>query len=148
MSEKKYFEDYNVRDKGVTAGRTVTEADIVNFAALSGDWYPLHVNQEYAKNTIFKERIAHGLLGLTISSGLVVNSDFYKGIAAMAFLGLNWKFKNPVKIGDTITVEMEISTKKESPKPDRGILTFDRKILNQRGEIIQEGQTQLLVARK
>ena len=89
-----YFEEFNVGDTVTSAGRTITEADIVNFAALSGDWNAIHVDAEFAKNSMFGERIAHGLLGLSIASGLAVRLGFIED-TVIAFMGLDWKFRGP-----------------------------------------------------
>ena len=96
-----YFEEFNVGDTVTSAGRTITEADIVSFAALSGDWNAIHVDAEFARSQMFGERIAHGLLGLSIASGLAVRLGFIED-TVIAFMGLDWKFRAPIKIGDTI----------------------------------------------
>ena len=149
MSEpnRQYFEDIQVGDEYVSPGRTVTEADIVAFAGLSGDYNVLHTDAEYMKTSIFGERIAHGLLGLSISSGLGARA-VVRPFATIAFLGLRWRFKGPIKIGDTIKVRMRVSDKKETSKPDRGIITVQRSVLNQRGELVQEGDTELMIERR
>ena len=149
MSEpnRQYFEDIQVGDEYVSPGRTVTEADIVAFAGLSGDYNVLHTDAEYMKTSIFGERIAHGLLGLSIASGLGSRA-VPRSFATIAFLGLRWRFKGPIKIGDTIKVRMRVSDKKETSKPDRGIVTIQRSVLNQRGEVVQEGDTELMIERR
>jgi acyl dehydratase len=98
------------------------------------------------KDSIFGERIAHGLLGLSIQSGLL--SRGMRPYATLAFLGLRWKFKGPIRIGDTIKVRAKVLGKKETSKPDRGIITLERQVLNQKGEVVQEGETDLMVARR
>ena len=149
MSEpnRQYFEDIQLGDEYVSPGRTITEADIVAFAGLSGDYNVLHTDAEYMKTSIFGERIAHGLLGLSISSGLGSRA-IVRPFATIAFLGLRWRFKGPIKIGDTIKVRMRVSDKKETSKPDRGIVTLQRSVLNQRGELVQEGDTELMIERR
>jgi acyl dehydratase len=149
MSEpnRQYFEDIQVGDEYLSPGRTITEADIVAFAGLSGDYNVLHTDAEYMKTSIFGERIAHGLLGLSISSGLGSRA-IVRPYATIAFLGLRWRFKGPIKIGDTIKVRMRVSDKKETSKPDRGIVTLQRSVLNQRGEVVQEGDTELMIERR
>ena len=149
MSEpnRQYFEDIQLGDEYVSPGRTITEADIVAFAGLSGDYNVLHTDAEYMKTSIFGERIAHGLLGLSISSGLGSRA-IVRPYATIAFLGLRWRFKGPIKIGDTIKVRMRVSDKKETSKPDRGIVTLQRSVLNQRGEVVQEGDTELMIERR
>jgi acyl dehydratase len=143
---RRYFDDIEVGEVSESPGRTVTEADIVIFAGLSGDYNILHTDAEFMKSSIFGERIAHGLLGLAIQSGL-----FSRAGIPYATLGagtLRWKFKNPIKIGDTIRVRAKVSAKKETDKPDRGLVTVERQVLNQRDEVVQEGETDLVVERR
>ena len=143
----KYWEDFEIGMRFLTRSRTVTEADIVNFAGLSGDWNPLHVDVEHAKQGPFGERIAHGMLGLTIASGLMQSLELYPD-TLVAFLGLNWQFRAPIKIGDTIRVEQVIAEKRETKNPERGILTIATKVLNQRDEVVQEGDRQIMLRRR
>jgi acyl dehydratase len=143
---RRFFDDIAVGEEFESPGRTVTETDIVLFAGLSGDYNVLHTDAEFMKQSIFGERIAHGLLGLAIQAGLFTRAT--QAFATMAFLGLRWKFKGPIKIGDTIRVRAKVLAKKETSKPDRGVITLDRKVLNQRGEVVQEGETDLMVERK
>jgi acyl dehydratase len=124
----------------------VTEADIVIFAGLSGDYNVLHTDAEFMKTSIFGERIAHGLLGLAIQSGLLARG--MRPYATIAFMGLRWKFKGPIKIGDTIHARGKVIAKKETSKPDRGVVTLARQVVNQRGEVVQEGETDVMVARR
>lgn len=140
----RYFEDFEVGDEVISPGRTVTEADIVAFAALTGDYNPLHCDAEYAKGTVFGERIAHGLLGLSIASGLIDRLGFIAGTVE-AFLGLDWKFRGPIKIGDTIHVEAKVTRKKEMRRMGGGIVILDVVIGNQRDETVQKGQWTALV---
>ncbi len=139
----KYFEDFQVGDEIVSQGRTITESDIVNFAYLSGDWNPLHVDAEYAKTNMFGERISHGLLGLSISSGLLMSLGFGEG-TVMAFMGLEWKFKAPIKIGDTVHAVAKVKQKKEMKAANGGIVVLEGKLLNQRDEVTQQGEWTLL----
>ena len=145
--ERQYFEDIRVGDAYVSPGRTVTEADIVAFAGLSGDYNILHTDAEYMRTSIFGERIAHGLLGLALQSGLAARA-MARPFATLAFLGLRWRFKAPIKIGDTIKVRLEVTDKRETSKPDRGIVVIQRSVLNQRGEVVQEGDTDVMVERR
>jgi acyl dehydratase len=143
---RRYFDDIQVGEEYESPGRTVTETDIVLFAGLSGDYNVLHTNAEFMKQSIFGERIAHGLLGLAIQAGLFTRAT--QPYATLAFVGLRWKFKGPIKIGDTIRVRARVLAKQDTAKPDRGLLTLERKVLNQRGEVVQEGETDLLVERR
>ena len=140
-----YFEDFHLGQKFVTKARTVTEADVVNFAGLSWDHNQLHTDVEYAAKTGFGKRIAHGLLGLAIHSGLAY--QLTEG-TILAFLELTWQFKLPIYIGDTIHVEQVVKELRDSSKEDRGILTFEKEIINQRNEVVQTGTTTILLAKR
>src|SRR5919108_4079125 len=134
---RRYFEDIEVGEEYESPGRTVTETDIVLFAGLSGDYNILHTDAEFMKTSIFGERIAHGLLGLSIQAGLL--SRAMPPFATIAFAGLRWKFKNPIKIGDTIRARAEVIAKKETSSVDKGVVTLARTVVNQRDEVVQEG---------
>lgn len=142
-----YFEDFEQDREYVTRSRTITEADVVAFAGLSGDFNALHVDEEFAKTTIFGARIAHGLLGLSVASGLINQLGLGEG-TVMAFLGLTWNFKGVVRIGDTITVRQLVADKRETSKKDRGILRMAITVLNQHGEVVQDGEHVLMVKRR
>jgi len=143
---RRYFEDIEVGEEYESPSRTVTEADIVIFAGLSGDYNILHTDAEFMKRSIFGERIAHGLLGLAIQSGLLTRA--MPPYATLAFAGMRWKFKGPIKIGDTIRVQARVAAKKETSKADRGLVTLERRVLNQRDEVVQEGDTDLMIERR
>jgi acyl dehydratase len=145
--QRQFFEDIEVGQEYVSPGRTVTEADIVAFAGLSGDYNVLHTDAEFMRTSIFGERIAHGLLGLAIQSGLGTRA-MPRPFATIAFLGLRWRFKGPIKIGDTIKVRIRVTDKRETSKPDRGIVVLQRSVTNQRGEVVQEGDTDVMVERR
>jgi len=118
----------------------------VIFAGLSGDYNVLHTDAEHMKSSLFGERIAHGLLVLSIQQGLLE-----RGIpprAQEAFVGLKWKFKGPVKIGDTLHVRARIASKRDSDKPEWGCVTVEREVVNQLGEVVQSGETEHLVGRR
>jgi len=128
----KYFEDFQVGETVVTRARTVTETDIVSFAALTGDWYPLHTDVEYAKKGPFGERIAHGLLVLSIANGLLPLYD----MAIIAFYGMDKvRFTAPTKIGDTIHVELEVVGKDDKGEMG-GVITLKESVKNQKGEAV------------
>ncbi len=147
---EKYFDDYELGEIVPAASRTVTEADVVNFAGLSGDYHPLHINDLFAQKSQFGRRIAHGMLTLTIMSGLMHTAGI-AGDKSMAFLSLrNWDFKAPIYLGDTMTVRIEVADKHESKKPDRGVITFHCQILNlsRDGEVSSEGDWVQMYARR
>jgi 3-hydroxybutyryl-CoA dehydratase len=139
-----YFEELTVGASIESDGRTVTEADIVAFAALSGDWNTIHTDAEYAKSTPFGERIAHGLLCLAIATGQAERLGFMKG-TIIAFMGLEWKFRAAVKIGDTIHMRATVAEKRPMPRLGGGLVTMEVEIVNQRAEVAQRGTWTLLV---
>ncbi|MEM0350978.1 MAG: MaoC/PaaZ C-terminal domain-containing protein [Archaeoglobaceae archaeon] len=129
-----FFEDFSIGMKFETAGRTVTEADIVNFAGISGDWNRIHVDEEYAKGTRFGKRIAHGLLTLTITSGLITRLRLTED-SLIAFYGIDrLRFTKPVFIGDTIRALVEVEGKED--KGEYGVIAFKVTALNQRNEVV------------
>jgi len=140
------FDDLNVGDEFTSPGRTVTEADIVIFAGLSGDYNVLHTDAELMKTSRFGERIAHGLLGLALQQGLLTRAMPAGGDDVS--LGLKWKFRGPIKIGDTLHVTARVAGKRDGDAPGWGIVTIERRVLNQRGELVQEGETEQLVRRR
>ncbi len=142
-----YFEEFTQGTEVVTQGRTITEADIVNFAGLSGDYNTIHTDAEYAKSTPFGERIAHGLLGLSVATGLAAQMGFIEG-TVIAFTGMEWKFKGAVKIGDTIHLVTKVTKTKAMKAAGGGFVVFDARVLNQRGETVQQGEWTLLMKSK
>jgi len=150
MFEIKYFEDLNVGDKSISSARTVTEADIVNFAGLSGDYNTIHIDREFAQQTPYKQRIAHGILVISIGSGLFTNSDLNISMRknVIALMEIKCRFLKPVFIGDTIHVEAVITEKKETKKSDRGIVIMERTICNQKDEAVQKLDAILMVRRR
>jgi len=143
-----YWEEWEIGAEFESPARTVTEADIVMFAGLSGDYNPLHVNEEYCKTTIFGTRIAHGPLVYAITAGLLFQLHLYDD-TLIAFLGFeNLKFTGPVKAGDTIHAKIKVLEKRETSRPDRGVMKRQLQVLNQRGEVVQEAIQNFLLKRK
>ncbi|MEI5999620.1 acyl dehydratase [Paraburkholderia bengalensis] len=135
--------DIEAGDYYLTAGVTVTETHVVNFAGVSGDHYDIHVDDVAAQEAGFPGRIAHGLLGLSLADGLKTRCPvLLKGLAT---LGWNWSFRAPLMIGDRIHVDIEVIGKRLTKRPDRGIATLRLKVLNQRGEVVQEGETLMMM---
>jgi acyl dehydratase len=118
----------------------------LSFSGLTGDYNVLHTDAEFMKQSIFGERIAHGLLCLAIQSGLFNRAA--SEYATLGLAGLRWKFKAPVKIGDTIRLRAKVAAKKDLDKPDRGLVTIERTIVNQRDEVVQQGETDLIVEKR
>ena len=142
-----YWEEWEVGAEFESPARTVTEADIVAFAGLSGDYNPLHVNEEYCKTTIFGGRILHGPAGFAIATGLESRLGIKEGTAT-AFLGMTWDLKGPIKIGDTIRVLQKVTSVRETKKPTQGIVFFHVALVNQRDEVVQEGEWKVMFIRK
>ncbi len=139
-----YYEDYAVGVSITSQGRTVTESDIVNFAMLSGDWNPLHTDAQAAKETPYGERIAHGMLVLSMATGLAERLGFLNQ-TVLGFMGLNWQFRAAVKIGDTIRVQAAVSELKPMPRLGGGYVTFKVQILNQEDKVVQRGEWVMLI---
>jgi 3-hydroxybutyryl-CoA dehydratase len=142
-----YFEEFEVGYEIVSAGRTITEADIVSFAALTGDWTQIHVNADYAKGTMFGQRVAHGLLGLSYAAGLGAQLGFIEE-TVLAFRSLEWKFSAPIFIGDTIHLRAKVKETKELKKLGGGSIVFEMRLLNQEGKIVQKGTWSVLMKSK
>lgn len=148
--EKLYFDDYAIGEKFVSPARTITEADIVTFASLTGDWHPLHTDAEYAKSTPFGERIAHGMLTLAIGAALMfrLGEHVHLPKSFIAFYGMDSvRFYNPVKIGDTIHCTVEI-TALDVKDETRGVIAAIYKIQNQRNEDVVIFTARALAGRK
>jgi acyl dehydratase len=144
MHELLPFDELNVGDRHTSRARTVTEADVVGFAGISGDFDPLHVDHEFAAQTPFKQPIAHGLLGLSWVTGM---ASYCPPVQTEAFLGVHeWKFLKPMFIGDTLHLVNEV-IELEPKGRRRGRVLWRRQLVNQRGEIVQEGIFETLVAR-
>ncbi len=143
-----YFEEFHTGQRIVTAARTVTEADIVRFAGLSGDYNQIHTDAEFSKTTPFGQRIAHGLLVLSIASGLAVQTGFMEG-TVIAFREINnWKFSKPVFIGDTVHVELEVTETKPLPRLRGGAVIIKLNVVNQHGDTVMHGTWTVLMASK
>ncbi len=138
-----YFDDVEVGQEWESPGRTVTEADIVNFAGLSGDFNPIHIDHEFARATPFRRPIAHGLLVLSFGSGL---SLFSPPMRTLAFLAIReWHFRGPVFVGDTLRIVARVLAKESRGRGRRGIITWQRQIINQDRKVVQEGISVTLV---
>jgi acyl dehydratase len=142
-----FFEDLSIGQEFVSPARTITEHDVMEFAGLSGDYNPVHTNAEFCRQTPFGQRIAHGLLGLSITSGLFSRLGTFDG-TAVALLGVNWSFTGPVFFGDTVYARATVTEKRETSKKDRGIIIRQVEVINQRGEVVQKGDIKLMVRRK
>jgi acyl dehydratase len=143
----RYFEDFSVGQTLVTSRRTITETDVVNFAGLSGDFNPLHTDEVFGQSTPFGGRIAHGMLIVAIGTGLVNQTGWFVG-TTVALLEITRRFRGVVKFGDTVHLVMEVADLKETSRGDRGVVTFNVQIRNQRDETVIEGQEVVMLRRR
>ncbi len=143
-----YYEDFHEGQQIVTVGRTIAESDIMSFAGLSGDYNQLHTDAEYGARSPFGQRIAHGLLGLSITSGLAMRTGILEG-TVIAFREINgWKFTKPVFIGDTIHAELKVTETRPYPRLNGGSVSIDFDVRNQRDETVMRGTWTVIVASK
>ncbi|MFM8271669.1 MAG: MaoC family dehydratase [Gemmata sp.] len=138
-----YFDDLEVGQEWASGGRTVTEADIVNFAGFSGDFNPIHIDHEFAKGTPFRRPIAHGFAVFSIASGLAVSSPPARTIALLHVAG--WNFNLPVFAGDTLHCVTRVKEKTLRGRGRRGEVIWHRAIVNQDGKVVQDGDVVTLV---
>ena len=144
----RYYEDFAVGDAFESLGRTITESDVVQYAALSGDYNQIHTDEEYAKaNSIYGTRVAHGLLGLSVVEGLKFRVGLFEG-TAIASLEWTWKHRLPILIGDTLKARWEITKKRETSNPGRGIIWEHVELVNQKDEVISEGDHTVMMHRR
>ena len=140
-----YFEEFELGQRITSSGRTITEADVVTFAGLSGDFNSIHTDAEYVKDTAFGQRVAHGLLIISIVSGLAVRTGIMEG-TVLAFREIkNWKFSLPVFIGETIHVIMEVTGKKAMPRLGGGSILLSLDVRNQDDQTVMKGIWNVLI---
>ena len=142
--QQRYFEDFDLGDRVESPARTVTESDVMQFAGLSGDYNAIHTDAEYARQTPYGQRIAHGLLGLSIASGLAVQSGLIDH-TILAFTGLQWSFRAPVFLGDTIRLRAQVIKTRLMRSMGGGLVVFAVSVANQRDEVVQQGEWTMLV---
>jgi acyl dehydratase len=145
MFIRKYFEEFEINEKRTTRGRTVTEADIVLHAGQSGDFFPHHMDEEWCKTQPFKKRIAHGTLIFTIAIGLT--AEFINEVS-MTYGYERLRFIKPVFIGDTISVTVTITEKKDHKRPEYGLVTELVETFNQHKELVMRCEHLLLVNKR
>ncbi len=132
-----FYDDIAVGQEWRSLGRTVTQADIVNFAGISGDFNPIHMDHEFAKTTPFQQPIAHGLLTFSIASGLGLYNPAMRTLAFMSIR--EWQFQDPVYIGDTIYVNTRVLQIEPGARGRRGVVTWQKQLVKQTGRVVQEG---------
>jgi acyl dehydratase len=141
-----YLEDLEAGQSLVSPGRTITVADVMSFAAWTNDNNQVHTDAEFAKGTRYGQRIVHGMLGASLCLGLIARTGVFEG-SAVALLGIDqWRFSAPIFIGDTVTCTVDILSTRPTSKGDFGIVERQVTLRNQRGEIVQGGRMDLMVA--
>ncbi|MEX1023803.1 MAG: MaoC/PaaZ C-terminal domain-containing protein [Planctomycetota bacterium] len=141
-----WFDEFRAGQTFVSPGRTITEADVVNFAALSGDWNPMHTDATFARRTPFRQRVAHGMLVESVATGLGVRTGIFDGtIAALTDMVIHWR--NPCLIGDTVTLELEVAAVDAQPSRRSGKIHFLAVIRNQDGKVLIDGEWWTLMNR-
>jgi acyl dehydratase len=138
-----YFDDVEIGQQWQSLSRTVTEADIVNFAGISGDFNPIHIDHEFARTTLFRKPIAHGLLVWSMGSGLGLYAPPMRTLAFMSIR--EWHFDGPVFAGDTVRVSSKVINKEQRSRGRRGVITWAREIRTQEDKVVQHGVTLTLV---
>jgi acyl dehydratase len=138
------YDQFVIGARYASQSRTLTEADVTTFAGLSGDFNPLHTDAEFAKATPFGERIAHGMLIVAMATGMANWTGIFEG-TTLALIEQVIRYKGVVKFGDTIHLELETLEKKPTSKPDRGVVKFAARVINQRGEVTVDGEWTLLM---
>ncbi len=141
------FDQFNEGDSFVSQARTVTEADVVSFAGLSGDFNPLHTDAVFAESTPFGKRIAHGMLVVSMATGMANWTGIFEG-TALALMEQVIRYKGAVHFGDTVHLELRVAEKKTTSKADRGVVIFDAQVINQEGKAVIEGQWTLMMRRE
>jgi len=141
------FEEFNAGEQYESQGRTVTEADVVAFAGLSGDFNPLHTDAEFARATPFGQRIAHGMLVAAMATGMANWTGIFEG-TTLALMEQQIRYKEAVRFGDTVRLQLEVADKRETSKPDRGVVRFAARVLNQRDDVVIDGEWTLLMRRQ
>lgn len=139
-----YFEDFAVGQEFMTTRRTITDTDVVNFACLTGDFNPIHIDEVTAAAGLFKKRIAHGLLGVAIMNGQMNQLGIFEGTTIAKAQDTN-RYKAPLFIGDTVSTLIKIVEVKLSSKGGRGTVIVDTFLINQREEIVTESSNVILM---
>ncbi|WP_372399561.1 MaoC/PaaZ C-terminal domain-containing protein [Azospirillum sp. HJ39] len=140
-----FYEDFEAGQIFISPGRTVTDTDLSMFCMLSGDWHPLHSDEEYAKATRFGRRVVGGVFGIALVTGAMCRwGIFDRSVTAMLSVD-GWRFRGPIFVGDTLTVRMAILGKAPTASGRQGVLERGFAILNQNGEVVQEGRSDALI---
>ncbi len=139
-----YFEEFEIGALLRTRGRTITEADLMQFAALTGDYNPMHTDAEYCRDSFMGQRVAHGMLTVSYAIGQAYQLGILER-TVLGFRGLEMKFSNPVYIGDTIHAELKVASTKAARRLGGGIVVLELRIIKQDGTLVQKGSLSLLM---
>jgi len=142
-----YFEEFEVGQTMTTRGRTITESDIVQFGTLTGDFNPMHFDDDYMQDHMLGKRVAHGLLTVSYAAGQAFQLGFMEQ-TVLSFRSMEMKFSIPVYIGDTVHVALEVKETKPAARLGGGLVTLGVRIVNQEGKAVQKGSWTVLVAAK
>lgn len=145
MNEPRYYEDWTIGERFVTPPRVVTQTDVDHFAEVEAAKNPLHLDPEYAKGSVFGELTVHGLLTVSMAAGMMGASGMFDG-TALAFLGLNWQFVEPVRVGDELRVRWWVDSKRLTSRPGRGVVVRSIEVLNQEEVVVCHGEMSSLWA--
>jgi len=143
----RHYEEFEAGQRYETPRRTVIEADISQFAGLTADFNPLHMDEVFAAQSDFGGRITHGPMIVGMAFGLVSRIDLIDG-TVLGLLDIGWSFKAPVRPGDTIGVVVRVTGKRMTRKPDRGVVELELDVINQRGDIVQVGRAKVMIRRR
>lgn len=143
MARGTFFSEFEVGQAFESGGRTITEADVVAFAGLSGDFNPLHTDAEFARKTPFGQRVAHGMLSASISTGLAQTLGIFEG-TTLALMEQTFRYKAPVFFGETIRLRLTVDGTKPSSKGGKGVVTFKSEVLKADDTVVVEGQWTVL----
>ncbi len=141
----RFYEEFEVGQKMISRGRTITESDIVQFGALTGDFNPMHFDADYMQGHMLGQRVAHGMLTVSYAVGQAYQLGFMEQ-TVLSFRAIEMKFSAPVYIGDTVHVELTVKEKKDARRLGGGLVTLDVRIVNQKGEAVQKGEWLVLIA--
>jgi acyl dehydratase len=146
VSRSLYFEDLVEGSVFDSPGRTITEADLFAFAALSGDWNPIHVDEEFARGTLYGRRVVHGALGIAVITGLLDRMGIFADSILAALEIVEWRYLKPLFVGDTVRFQMTITGTRLVSDGRRGVVDRQFELFNQHGDVLQRGSMRIMVA--
>jgi acyl dehydratase len=146
-TEGRWFEEFEAGQTFETGVRRIGEAEVLAFAELSGDRNPLHLDEDYARTSVFGERVAHGALGLAVATGLVNQLGLTRG-TLVALAGVTWDFVKPIRFGTTVRGQLTVESVRDTSRPDRGMMVLGVALVDEDGDVVQRGTFRMLVRRR